>query len=259
MLRYDTPALTRWNARAYDSSFGYVSAHGAPLVELLDPQPGEKILDLGCGTGVFTADIAARGGRVLGIDGSPPMIEAAISAYPGLEFIVADGHDFAVAEPYDAVFSTAALHWLSRDPDAVIRCVRMALRPGGRFVAEMGGAGNCSALTAAMSTAWREYGLREPELPWYFPSPAEYALRLEKGGFTVRLLEYFDRPTPLDECPNGAADWVRMFAGSLLDDVPPAAVEPLLRRVNELAAPALRRESEWMADYVRLRFAAVLD
>jgi hypothetical protein len=108
-----------------------------------------------------------------------------------------------------------------------------------------------------VSTAWREYGLREPYLPWYFPTPAEYAVRLEKAGFVVRLLEYFDRPTPLDECPGGAADWVRMFAGSVLEGLPPEIVAPLLGRVNELAAPALRRETGWMADYVRLRFAAV--
>jgi trans-aconitate methyltransferase len=256
-LRYDAPSLTRWNARAYDSSFGYVSAHGAPLVELLDPQPGERIVDLGCGTGTLTAEITSRGAHVLGIDGSQAMIEKALAQYPGLDFIVGDGRDFTVAQPYDAVFSNAALHWMGQEPDAVITSVREALAPGGRFVAEMGGAGNCAALTAALSTAWREYGLREPGLPWYFPTPAEYATRLEKGGFTVRLLEYFDRPTPLDECPNGAADWVRMFAGSLLQEVPMEMVDSLLHRVNELAAPALRRETGWMADYVRLRFAAV--
>ncbi|MER7213664.1 methyltransferase domain-containing protein [Streptosporangium sp. NPDC000239] len=247
----------RWNARAYDSSFGYVSAHGAPLVDLLDPQPGERVLDLGCGTGLLTAEISSRGARVLGIDGSSAMIEKALSLHPGLEFIVGDGRDFTVAEPYNAVFSNAALHWMGREPDTVISNVWQALTPGGRFVAEMGGAGNCAALTAALSTAWREHGLPEPDLPWYFPSPAEYATRLEKGGFTLRLLEYFDRPTPLDECPGGAADWVRTFAGSLIQGKPVELVESLLLRVNELAAPALRRETGWMADYVRLRFAAV--
>ncbi|GHE29235.1 methyltransferase type 11 [Streptosporangium violaceochromogenes] len=256
-MRYDTPSTMRWNARVYDSSFGYVSAHGAPLVDLLDPQPGERVVDLGCGTGVLSAEITSRGARVLGIDRSPAMIEKALAQYPGLDFIVGDGRDFTVAQPYDAVFSNAALHWMNRDPDAVIAGVREALTPGGRFVAEMGGAGNCAALIAALSTAWREHGLSEPDLPWYFPSPAEYATRLEKGGFTLRLLEYFDRPTPLDECPGGAADWVRMFAGSLLQEIPADLAEPLLRRVNELAAPALRRETGWMADYVRLRFAAV--
>ncbi|GLW07473.1 methyltransferase type 11 [Microtetraspora sp. NBRC 13810] len=246
----------RWNGR-YDSSFGYVSAQGAPLVDLLDPRPGERILDLGCGTGVFSAEIAGRGAEVLGIDGSPAMIEKAIALHPGMTFIVGDGHDFTVADRYDAVFSNAALHWMGRDPMAVIASVRDALQPGGRFVAELGGAGNCAELIAAMLTAWREYGLREPELPWFFPTPAEYATLLEKGGFAVRLLEYFDRPTPLDDSPGGAADWVRVFGASLLAGLPTEIVEPLLRRVNELAAPALRRETGWMADYVRLRFAAV--
>ncbi|MFD9940816.1 class I SAM-dependent methyltransferase [Nonomuraea sp. NPDC059023] len=257
VLRYDAPSLERWTSRTLDSSFGYVSARGAPLVDLLDPQPGERVLDLGCGTGVLTAEIALRGAHVLGIDGSPAMIEKALAQYPGIDFIVGDGHDFNVAQAYDAVFSNAALHWMSRDPGAVISSVREALAPGGRFVAEMGGAGNCAELTAAMHTAWREYGLPEPDLPWYFPTPAAYASRLEQEGFVVRVLEHFDRPTPLDECPGGAADWVRMFAGSVLDGVPPEIVDPLLRRVNELAAPALRRETGWMADYVRLRFAAV--
>jgi len=246
-----------WAVATHDSAFGYVSAHGAPLVDLLDPQPDERIIDLGCGTGVFSAAIAERGAQVLGIDGSPEMIAQAAATYPQLSFVVADAHDFTTSEPYDAVASNAALHWMTRDPDAVIKAVYKALRPGGRFVAEMGGAGNCAELIAAMQTAWRIFGLAEPELPWYFPTPAEYASKLEAAGFTVRLLEYFDRPTLMTEGPNGAADWVRVFAASALKEVPPEIVEPLLARINELAAPALRRESGWVADYVRLRFAAV--
>lgn len=246
----------KWAAATYDSEFGYVSAHGAPLLDLLNPHPGEKIIDLGCGTGSLTLEIAERGSEVLGIDGSPEMIARARAKYPDLSFVVGDAAEFSVAEPYEAVFSNAALHWMP-DPDAVIARVYEALEPGGRFVAEMGGAGNCAHLIAAMQTAWREFDLTEPKLPLYFPGPAEYAARLEKGGFIVRLLEYFDRPTRLTDCPNGAADWVRMFAADQLAEVPPDLVEPLLERVNELAAPALRRETGWVADYVRLRFAAV--
>ncbi len=246
-----------WAVTTYDSAFGYVSAHGAPLVDLLDPQPGEKIIDLGCGTGTFTAEIAERGAEVLGIDAAPEMIAQATALYPGLSFAVGDAHTFTTAMPYDAVASNAALHWMTRDPDSVIAQVHAALRPGGRFVGELGGAGNCAELIVAMQTAWRVFGLGEPDLPWYFPSPAEYATRLEDGGFTVRLLEHADRPTRMVEGPDGAADWVRVYARSALADVPPELVDPLLERVNELAAPALRRESGWVADYVRLRFAAV--
>ncbi|MEU5880408.1 methyltransferase domain-containing protein [Spirillospora sp. NPDC047279] len=241
----------------YDSAFGYVSAHGAPLVDLLDPQPGERVIDLGCGTGTFAAEIAERGAEVLGIDGSVDMVSQAAKLHPGLSFAVGDAHDFTTSESFDAVASNAALHWMTRDPDAVISSVHAALRPGGRFVAEMGGAGNCAELIAAMQTAWRVFGLGEPELPWYFPSPGEYTNRLEDAGFTVRLLEYADRPTRMTEGPNGAADWVRIYAANALADVPPELIEPLLGRINDLAAPALRRESGWVADYVRLRFAAV--
>jgi trans-aconitate methyltransferase len=246
-----------WAVATYDSPFGYVSAHGAPLIDLLDPQPGERVIDLGCGAGAFSAEIAARGAEVLGIDGSAEMIAQAAAQHPGLSFTVGDAHDFTTSESFDAVASNSALHWMTRDPDAVIARVHAALRPGGRFVAEMGGAGNCAELITAMQTAWRVFGLGEPELPWYFPTPAEYATRLEDGGFTVRLIEYFDRPTRLSEGPHGAADWVRLFAPEALADVPPEIAEPLLERINVLAAPALRRESGWVADFVRLRFAAI--
>ena len=250
-------ASVNWAAATYDSGFPYVSAPGVPLVDLLDPQPDEKIIDLGCGAGALAAEISARGAEVLGIDASPDMIAKAKAYYPELSFTIGDAQEFTVAERYDAVVSAGALHWLIHDPDAVITQVHASLRAGGRFVAEMGGAGNCAELIAAMQTAWREFGLAEPELPWYFPTPAEYATRLEDGGFTVRLLEYAERPTRMAQGPNGAADWVRIYAAEPLAQVPADVVEPLLLRINDLAAPALRRESGWVADYVRLRFAAV--
>ncbi|MDX6738677.1 class I SAM-dependent methyltransferase [Actinocorallia sp. A-T 12471] len=246
-----------WSVATYDSAFGYVSAHGAPLIDLLDPQPGERVIDLGCGAGLLTAELHARGADPLGIDGNPLLIAQATVNFPELSFALGDAHDFTVSDPYDAVISMSALHWMARDPDAVIAQVYSALRPGGRFVAEMGGAGNCAELIAAMQTAWREFGLTEPELPWYFPTPAGYAARLEEAGFTVRILEYFDRPTRMTEGPGGAADWVRVFAAEPLREVPAEIAPALLARVNDLAAPALRRESGWVADYVRLRFAAV--
>lgn len=247
----------QWAVATYDTAFGYVSAHGAPLIDLLDPRPDERIIDLGCGTGGMTVEIAARGAEVLGIDGSVGLVNTARSEHPNLSFVVGDAHDFTVGDRYDAVVSNSALHWMTRDPSAVISRVRAALRPGGRFVAEMGGAGNCAALVTAVQTAWRVFGLPEPELPWYFPTPAQYATRLEEAGFTVRLMEFFDRPTRLTECSDGAADWVRLYAPELIAELPPEVAGPVLDKVNELAAPALRRESGWMADYVRLRFAAV--
>ena len=258
-MRYDTPSLERWNSRAYDSSFGYVSTQGAPLVDLLDPQPGERVLDLGLRHRRADRRRSPSGAPRSSASTAPPaMIEKALAQYPGIDFIVGDGHDFTVARPYDAVFSNAALHWMSRDPAAVIASVREALTPGGRFVAEMGGAGNCAELTTAMLTAWREYGLREPELPWYFPTPAEYARRLEQGGLHWSGCWSTSTGRPRStSAPAGPPTGCACSPARLLEGLPPDLVEPLLQRVNELAAPALRRETGWMADYVRLRFAAV--
>ena len=249
----------RWDPGTYDDSFSFVTEHGKHLLGLLNPRPGERILDLGCGTGALTAEIAARGSIVLGIDSSAQMIAKARADHPHLRFEVADGHDFSVREPQDAVFSNAALHWMSRDPGAVVERVAQALVPGGRFVAESGAAGNVAAILAAARDVWARYGV-ELAVPWYFPSPAEYAARLERGGFVVRLLKYFDRPSLLSDAADGIAGWMRMFGGDMIAQLSaqsPAEVVPAaLASLNELTAARLRRPEGWYADYVRLLFVA---
>ncbi len=246
----------RWDAVRYDQSFGYVAGFGTPLVDLLDPRPGERVLDLGCGTGTLTAEIARRGADVLGLDAAADMVAAARAKHPAGRFERADGHDFAVPDQVDAVFSNAALHWMTR-PRAVLASVRRALRPGGRFVAEMGAAGNCATLINGLRTAAAEAGLPAPApLPWYFPTPAEYATLLERAGFTVRSLQRFERPTPLSPETNGAADWWLMFGAPVLRGYPEFALGPLLERVNEITRPTLAPDGVWVADYVRLRFTA---
>lgn len=246
-----------WDAERYDEAFGFVPALGVGVLDLLDPRPGERVLDLGCGSGELTAQIASRGARVVGVDSSPEMLARAGERFPDLDLRLVDGHDLDVDEPVDAVFSNAALHWMT-DPDAVLAGVRSALRPGGRFVAEMGAAGNVAQLVSALRAAAFRIDLAdELLLPWYFPTPAEQAVRLEQVGFTVRLLEYVDRPTPLTGCAGGAADWWRMFGPTTLEQVPAGRLDELLATVNELAAPSLRgADGVWVADYVRLRFVA---
>ena len=249
---------TRWDSRLYDESFGGITQLGAGVVELLAPRPGERIIDLGCGTGALTAQIAAAGSEVLGIDSSEAMIARARELYPQLRFEVAKGEDFAVEAPADAVFSNAALHWMS-PPEAVAASVVRALEPGGRFVAEMGGIGNIATIVAATYQALAEEGIPRERVrnPWYFPSIGDYASLLERSGFEVRFMWLFDRPTPLDDCPNGIADWLRMFGGDLLAPVPAARRARVQERVNELSRPRLAREGRWVADYRRLRFMAV--
>lgn len=244
-----------WDADRYDRSFGFVSALGRGVVDLLAARPGERILDLGCGTGELAADIAATGVQVRGIDADAAMIAKARRDHPGLPFEVADGHDFEVDEPFDAVMSNAALHWMLR-PDAVIACVRAALRPGGRFVAEFGGQGNVATIHRAIVASATELGAHAGQLedPWYFPSPGEHALRLEAGGFRVRSMELIDRPTPLSD--DGVAGWIRMFGGRIIDGVPPDHRDEVIALAVERCRPTLQQDGGWFADYVRLRFLA---
>ena len=240
-----------WDTTTYDRDFAFVSAYGAELLNWLRAQPGERILDLGCGTGELAERIAATGATVIGIDSDPAMIEAARTRLPNVELRVADGHDFAVDAPVDAVFSNAALHWMPAAVE-VLGCVSDALRHGGRFVAEMGATGNVATVMAAVDRACREAGLPERDWPWFFPSPAQYAAMLEDAGLEIRELDFRDRPTKLVGA-NGITGWLRMFAGPAMADVPTEVVD----RAVQIARPKLWRDGAWWADYRRLRFRAV--
>jgi trans-aconitate 2-methyltransferase len=120
-----------WNATQYQARHSYVYEHGENLVEMLAPFAHERILDLGCGSGQLTAKIADAGPHVLGLDSSPEMIAEARRNFPKLAFDVADAASFRVAEPFDAVFSNAALHWVKNAEGAAASIAR-ALKPGGR-------------------------------------------------------------------------------------------------------------------------------
>jgi SAM-dependent methyltransferase len=244
-----------WRAERYAAHARFVADLGMPVVELLAPRAGERILDLGCGDGVLTAKLAGVGCATVGVDAGPDMVHAARAL--GVNALVMDGHALAFDREFDAVFSNAALHWMKADPDAVVASVARALRPGGRFVAEMGGQGNVAAITVALVAALNRRGLDGPAaIPWYFPTPAEYGAKLERHGFEVRRMELLPRPTLL---PTGMAAWLDTFAEPFLRLLAPAEREPFKAEVVELLRPVLRDGAgHWTADYVRLRFAAVL-
>jgi trans-aconitate methyltransferase len=227
---------TTWDATAYDSRHAYVFRFGAGLIGDLKPEPGERILDLGCGTGHLTNEIAGAGAEVLGIDKSAEMIAQARSNYPQLRFEVADAAEYRTGERFDAVFSNAALHWM-KPPEAVAESISRALRPGGRFIAEMGGKGNTASVLAVTKRN-----------PWYFPSIAEYAAVLEQHGLEVVQAMLFERPTPV-EGENGLRDWLGMFYK------PPLADDVIVSAETELR-PKLFRDGTWYIDYRRLRVIA---
>ncbi|HTW94271.1 MAG TPA: methyltransferase domain-containing protein [Tepidisphaeraceae bacterium] len=246
-----------WNPANYQQSHGFVFQLGRGLIDLLDPKPGERILDLGCGTGQLTSEIAARGAQVRGIDKSAEMVAQASRNFPSLKFEVGDAAQFTTPEPFDAVFSNAALHWM-KPPRAVARRIGEALRPGGRLVAEMGGRGNITQLLAGIHAvaARMEISLAASEGANYFPSIAEYATLLEEKGLEVTFAWLFDRPTQLEDKPSALRDWVQMFRSGFVATIPPDRCEAFFAALEDHLRPILYRDGRWFADYRRLRLVA---
>ncbi len=241
-----------WNPAVYAEVGAFVPSLGAGVLKWLAPQRGERILDLGCGDGQLTAKIAASGAEVVGIDASPAMVEGALSK--GIDARIGNAEALPFRSEFDAVFSNAVLHWV-RDQDAMIAGVRRALKPGGRFVAEMGGHGNVAAIHVALIAVLERHGCAGLEDGVnYYPTPASYAARLASHGFAVEEIQLIPRPTPL---PAGMSAWLTTFRRGVLDEVPEGRRQAVIDDTVALLALALRDEQgNWTGDYVRLRFIA---
>ena len=241
-----------WDPERYAHNARFVADLGTPVVELLAPRAGERILDLGCGDGVLTAKLAAMRCDVIGVDGSAAQVEAARKL--GLDARVMDGENLSFLSEFDAVFSNAALHWM-RNPEAVIAGVWRALRPGGRFVGELGGHGCVAKIRKALVDALNRRGKDgEATVPWYFPTVEEYSARLKKAGFSTHSIALIPRPTPL---PGDVTGWLETFGESFTACLPPPERPAYVAEVREALLPELSDAGgKWTADYVRLRFAA---
>lgn len=248
------PPAQEWNSHRYAENARFVSDLGQAAFDLLNPQAGERILDLGCGDGALTEKIAAEGAEVLGVDASADMVAAAKQR--GIDACVMDACSLNFNSEFDAVFSNAAMHWMKRDPDAVVQGVRRALKPGGRFAAEMGGHGCVAAITVALCATLEKHGVADPAslIPWYFPTADDYCQRLERAGFQVEYIALIPRPTPL---PTGMRGWLETFAIPFTNSVAEEGRAAFLDAVTERLRPALCDEKgRWTADYMRLRFLA---
>jgi SAM-dependent methyltransferase len=243
---------SRWSPEDYAANAAFVPALGAAALALLEPKPGETVLDLGCGDGVLTEKIVAAGATVVGVDASEAMVAAAKAR--GLDAYVADGQKLDFDRQFDAVFSNATLHWIL-DPEAVARGVFRALRPGGRFVGEMGGEGNIAILRGGIRAELLERGYPVPaEDPQWYPGVAEFRGVYERAGFADIDARIIPRETDL---PTGVAGWVKTFRAGWLDvaRVPEDERDEVATAVERRLAPKLqRRDGSWFADYIRLRF-----
>lgn len=244
--------FTSWNPESYAKNARFVSDLGEPLLQLLDAQPGELILDLGCGDGVLTEKIAGYGCAVIGVDSSFPQLKAAKDR--GLNVAVMDGHQLSFRRQFDAVFTNAALHWM-KQPEAVVAGVANSLKQAGRFIGEFGGKGNVAKIRSALHAGLRRHAIDPmPIDPWYYPSPEEYSELLSKAGFIVDYIDLIPRPTKL---PGDILDWLEIFAQPFTQALAePQRISFLKEVKNELATCLRDGDGKWTADYVRVRFKA---
>jgi len=247
-------AIQTWDPKAYEQNGAFVHGLAGGVLEWLAAKPGESILDLGCGDGQLTQRIAATGAKVMGVDTSAAMVAAARALGVKAEEASAESLPFP-DRAFDAVFSNAALHWV-RDQDAMMAEVHRVLKPGGRFVAEMGGHGNIAAIRVALMSVLGQhgYGDREDGVNYYATADG-YGRRLERHGFSVDQIALIPRPTALAE--SGMEGWLRTFRRGVFDSVPQQLRETVVQETVALLAPVLRDEDgNWTADYIRLRFIA---
>ena len=246
-----------WNSTLYQEKHQFVWQYGADLLALLNPQQGDRILDLGCGTGQLSQKISESGAKVVGIDSSAEMIAQARLNYPNLDFRVADAANFSLEMQFDSVFSNATLHWI-KSPQAVITCIKNSLKPGGVFLAEFGGKGNIESITTTIISILKESNYSQVPIdhPWYFPSMGEYVVLLEEQDFRVNYATLFERPTLLTDETLGMQNWLKMFTQNWLKNFSEPEKQDIYQKAEDKLKPLLYRENTWFADYVRLRIMA---
>ncbi len=250
----------KWNAELYDQKHDFVFKYGENVLDLLGPKPGEKILDLGCGSGYLTNAIREEGAEVLGVDSSAEMIAKAKQSYPETEFEVANATNLGYNASFNAIFSNAVLHWIkAEDQPEMMDAVFTALKSGGRFVAEMGEKGNVGLMISTLRKVLAQHGYPQQAAMDYlfFPSVGEYTSMLEKAGFNVSYVALFDRSTMLQDQAEGVKKWITMFASDFLTGIKEAHQHQILQELTQQIQPYYQRDGEWYADYKRLRFIAM--
>jgi trans-aconitate methyltransferase len=246
-----------WNANLYDGNHSFVSMFGEDLVNLLAPNKGETILDLGCGTGDLAFTLHNLGVNIVGIDQSENMVQQAKTKYPNVTFHVQDAVKMKYTNEFDAVFSNATLHWI-KNPKQALYGIFNGLKQGGRFVAEFGGKGNVQTITDEIINQIQESEIeyKSEQFPWYYPSIGEYSSLMEEVGFRVTFAQHFDRPTPLAG-ENGLRNWMNMFASSLFEGLPEKTKDFIMTKVENALKEELFHNGEWLADYKRIRVIGI--
>lgn len=255
ILRKEREKMDQWNAKLYDHAHHFVSEYGQDGLGLLNPQPKEHILDLGCGTGDIARKLHEMDVHVVGVDYSENMIQQARAKYPDIHFKVQDIVSLDFKEQFDAVYSNAVLHWI-KHPKQALECIYASLKKEGRFVAEFGGEGNVKNITEALIQARTKFGYADTDFPWYYPSIGTYTSLMERVGFKVEFAALIDRPTKL-QGENGLRHWLQMFAESFFIEMKEQDKKKVMSYVEQLLKIDQFHANHWIADYKRLRIKAI--
>lgn len=247
-----------WNVDLYNEKHSFVHQYGSQLVDLLNPKPGENILDLGCGSGQLTKKISEFSSHVIGIDSSEEMIKASQKLFPDLEFHHMGAESFDFEQSFDAIFSNAVLHWVKNQKAATINMFHH-LKQGGRLVVEFGGYGNVATIIKALQSSLIRHGFQvNASLErWYFPTISNYTSLLEDVGFEVVYAQLYDRPTLLESKDNGIIDWIQMFGSHFFEGIPQENKITILTEVQNKVKSKCLKDGQWYADYRRIRAVAI--
>lgn len=245
----------QWNADLYNDKHAFVYQFGSQILDLLKPQTGEVILDLGCGSGELTKAIKDSGAKTYGIDSSPEMISRAKANYPEIDFRVMDATALDFDFKFDAIFSNAVFHWI-KNPEKAVEKMYENLKDGGRIVMEFGGKGNVQNIVEAVKISLAKRNLQFHDL-WYFPAIGEFASLLENKSFKVTFAEHFPRETELADEETGIADWLEMFGKPFFSEINETEKPIFLQEVTEILRPKNYRNGKWYADYKRIRVVTV--
>jgi trans-aconitate 2-methyltransferase len=239
-----------WDARTYDRVADPMTRWGVAVLDRLPLDGDERVLDAGCGSGRVTEQLAARlpRGRVIALDGSPAMIDAARDRLAPfgdrIEYVVADlGLPLPIDAAVDAVVSTATFHWVA-DHDALFANLASITRPGGRLVAQCGGVGNISRIKRALSTigdGWLG--------PAHYETPLATARRLEAAGYVDVECWLTDEPTTFERGEPFETYLRTVVLGAHLERLPVDEHDAFVRAVADAIG-------EPVIDYVRLNISA---
>ncbi|WP_207941231.1 hypothetical protein DOK78_001251 [Enterococcus sp. DIV2402] len=243
----------KWNALIYDTHHDFVAEYGKGLLELIPLNQEQRILDLGCGTGTLTKQLTNYG-NVLGVDGSASMIAQAKKRYPEVVFQVMDALQLPFENEWEVIFSNAVFHWINNHQQ-LLSSIYQALVPEGQLICEFGAYGNIQVIEESFQLALEKRNCAY-QSKFTFPKIADFAKLLENQGFIIDAIVDYDRPTVLSGGEQGLAIWGKQFFETELAVFSEVEQEQILTDFVETAHEKLWQESDWIADYRRLRVVA---